>query len=90
MINQQEKTQTGTALWCCQQCSIWWGSQLAEEPETWSLFRLHKPLTNPLLWPDEAPAWKIAGPDPSVCPQCGAVMMKRETATLEAPGHYYN
>lgn len=90
MIYQQEKTQVGTALWYCKQCDIWWGSQRAEEPETRCLFRLHQPLLNPLLWPDESPTWKIAGPDPSVCPHCGTTMLERNTTTLEPPGHYYN
>jgi hypothetical protein len=69
---QREKVKTTTALWVCDGCTLWWISQAAEEPQTWRLFPLAEPDSP--RWSSMPPAWKVTGPDPSVCPQCGTRM----------------
>lgn len=66
MAYQREKVQTTIALWVCDGCPLWWLSETEEEPRTWRLVPLAEP--DAPRWSSMPPAWKVVGPDPSVCP----------------------
>jgi hypothetical protein len=72
MFGQQQKVQTAIALWVCDGCTLWWISQETEAPQTWRLVPLAEPDSP--RWSSMPSAWIVAGPDPSVCPQCGTSM----------------
>jgi hypothetical protein len=57
------QTQTSEALWICDSCDTWWGSEPA--------------ATRPEEWRDHCPSWLVTGLDPSMCPECGWKMAKR-------------
>jgi hypothetical protein len=70
--------QTKEALWICDSCDTWWGSEPTAAPATWRLYRLAEPAATRLgEWRHHCPSWLVAGPDPSVCPECGLKMAKR-------------
>ncbi|MBK8900815.1 MAG: hypothetical protein IPM53_06525 [Anaerolineaceae bacterium] len=63
-------------LWTCAHCERWWLSQWLA-PENWRLVKLTAVSKLPLEM-SHAPAWHVSGPDPSVCPECGATMTLQE------------
>lgn len=56
-------------LWYCDKCNLWWVSEPTDLSHTWVLIRLSEPISDP-LWKTRCPAWAVAGPEPSVCPEC--------------------
>jgi len=87
MTNQQEKSQSTLALWCCDYCTLWWICQPTTESNVWRLFRLSK-FPNPSLEIGKCPVWKVSGPDASVCPECGSTMSKLSLPKEEIPTPY--
>lgn len=70
-------------LWYCDNCNLWWVSEPTGHPYTWLLIRLSEPISDP-LWKNRCPAWVVAGPQPSVCPECLAKMVT-EPVTRQNP-----
>lgn len=58
-------------LWICANCDLWWSCEPGAEAQTWRLFKLSNAVQPAQEHPSSAPAWKVTGPDPSVCPECG-------------------
>lgn len=86
MTDQQENSQSALTLWCCDCCTQWWISQPAGS-HVWRLFRLFK-FPNASLEIGKCPVWKVSGPDPSVCPECGMKMSKLPLPKQEMPTPY--
>lgn len=86
MVQHRDKTQIAVALWTCDHCQVWWISQAAEAPQTWRLFRLDK-VDSP-KWVSMPPAWKVTGPDPSICPECGTMMSEQDVSNHLVPTSY--
>jgi len=62
-------------LWYCAACPVWWLAERLPAPNSWRLIRLTEieNLADQLL---KAPAWRVNGPSPAVCPECGRRMAK--------------
>lgn len=77
-LQERARVQLLIGLWYCHICKAWWSSQPAEAPETWLLARMVALIPRPVEPLDQHPVWTVAGPDPSVCPECGSKMCQRE------------
>lgn len=86
MTEQQGKSQSTLTLWSCDYCTRWWISQPVGS-QVWRLFRLSK-FPNSSLDIGKCPVWKVSGPDPSVCPECGMKMSKLFLRKQELPTPY--
>jgi hypothetical protein len=75
LSQHHDTVKTAVALWACHQCQVWWISQEAEDAQTWRLWRLDK-VDSP-HWLSMPPVWKVSGPDPAVCPECGIRMSEQ-------------
>lgn len=57
------------ALWVCDQCQVWWGSQNGPNREARHLMRLAEPNTTLFKWEDYR-GWRETGTNAHVCPEC--------------------
>lgn len=64
-------------FWRCDRCGTRFASERIAEPQTWRLHRLKEAVTPSGYWQSDHPTWKVAGPDPSVCPECMGRMTKQ-------------
>jgi ribosomal protein L37AE/L43A len=72
-----EPAEAGTrkaALWVCDHCQVWRGSQNGYQPEARYLLRLAEPHTELFKWEDYR-GWREQADIAQLCPECG-----RETA----------
>ncbi len=69
MKKQTKNTSASGNLWHCDDCQVWWGSQVGEQVETLFLLQLPESLANRLSWIDYR-GWKSTGLGASICPQC--------------------
>jgi hypothetical protein len=69
MITIDRQIPVSGSIWQCEQCHIWWGSQVGEHPLTLFLLRLPEHLAAALDWIDYR-GWKYANPHASSCPIC--------------------
>jgi hypothetical protein len=74
MLEQMEITTIDEALWKCDRCQAWWGSQADGRGGSRLLLDLPEAFAEVLPW-DDYRGWKIAGAEISVCPQCGNTVM---------------
>jgi hypothetical protein len=69
----QEPTQTimpTAALWVCDACQVWWGSQNGLQPEAHYLLQLAEPNTQLFKWEDYR-GWREKTATEHVCSDCG-------------------
>jgi len=57
------------ALWVCDQCQAWWGSQNGPQREARFLLRLAEPYTHLFKWEDYR-GWREKAAEAHVCPGC--------------------
>ncbi len=70
MLRQSNGTSEAGALWYCDSCRIWWGSQIGEQPQTTFLLHLPEAVAVKLGW-ENYRGWKYAN-SAAICPSCGA------------------
>lgn len=58
------------ALWTCDSCQVWWGSQATNHPDAHHLLSIVGPDTDMLLWEDYR-GWRVKADEINVCPDCG-------------------
>jgi hypothetical protein len=67
--SQQPKMNvTAGIAWRCNECQVWWGSQIHTWPNTSFLNRLPEDVAAGLSW-EEYRGWRDKG-DNMICPQC--------------------
>jgi hypothetical protein len=70
-INQPVETGGhGAALWVCDPCQVWWGSQNGPQPEARYLLKLAEPNTQLFKWEDYR-GWHEKVGSEHVCFECG-------------------
>lgn len=57
------------AAFRCDNCSVWWGSQIGGQKKTLFLQQLPMRVAEQLPW-DEYRGWRENGHNPRQCPQC--------------------
>lgn len=71
LINEPvEASAHKAALWVCDQCRVWWGSQNGPQQEARYLLRLAEPHTPLFRWEDYR-GWREKAATAHVCPECG-------------------
>jgi len=58
------------ALWVCDACQVWWGSQNGPNREARHLLRLAEPNTTLFKWEDYR-GWREQTATAHLCPECG-------------------
>jgi hypothetical protein len=72
-INEPVEAEMGiAALWVCDQCQVWWGSQNSHQPEARHLLQMAEPNTHLFKWEDYR-GWREKGAENNTCPDCGRV-----------------
>lgn len=72
------------ALWVCDPCQVWWGSQNGRQREARFLLQLAEPNTPLFKWEDYR-GWREKGTAAHVCPDCGReVTLPRFTLLSQA------
>jgi hypothetical protein len=82
MLRQSDGTSEAGALWYCDSCRVWWGSQVGEQPQTSFLLRLPEAVTSALGW-ENYRGWKYANDAPS-CPNCGTRAARARFSVVSA------
>jgi hypothetical protein len=57
------------AAWRCDDCQVWWGSQMDPKPTTSFLLRLPDDLAEILLW-EAYRGWRETTDKQAMCPEC--------------------
>ena len=60
------------AIWICESCNIWWGSQIGKHPTTTFLIQLDKVGLLP-SW-DSFRGCKLVAEEASICLECGTLI----------------
>jgi hypothetical protein len=58
------------ALWRCDHCQVWWGSQDGRQKEARLLLRMAEPNSNLFGW-DAYRGWRVKRAEANICPDCG-------------------
>ncbi len=58
------------ALWTCDHCQVWWGSQKGPQSEARYLLQLAEPNTELFKWEDYR-GWREKAATEQVCSECG-------------------
>lgn len=58
------------ALWVCDECQVWWGSQNGPQPEARYLLQLAEPNTQLFKWEDYR-GWREKTETEHICCECG-------------------
>ena len=70
------------ALWVCEQCQVWWGSQNGHQQEARYLLRLAEPNSPLFKWEDYR-GWREKTINAHVCLECGQEVANPRFALLE-------
>jgi rubrerythrin len=70
MATKSSLSSISGALWDCDDCGVWWASQVGKRTKTSILTNLPEPYDTQLSW-DNYRGWKYPNTPPSKCPQCG-------------------
>ena len=69
----------GATVWHCRTCASWWCSEPTRDKDTWRLVQLPELKIGAAPWQQVGSEYLVAGPDPSVCPECGTTMTGQAT-----------
>ena len=75
------------ALWECEQCQVWWGSQSGDMPEARFLLQLAGPNSHLFPW-ENYRGWREKLGMAPMCPECGReASFPRSTLLGRAAAH---